>query len=29
MSIAQALAEGMVSISNEQLFDAYGVGRLW
>jgi PIN domain nuclease of toxin-antitoxin system len=27
--IAQALIEGMALVSNERLFDAYGVGRLW
>jgi PIN domain nuclease of toxin-antitoxin system len=29
MLIAQAMLEGFVLISNEQLFDAYGVRRLW
>ncbi len=29
MLIAQALAEDMVLISNETLFDAFGVQRLW
>jgi PIN domain nuclease of toxin-antitoxin system len=29
MLIAQALEEKLVLISNERLFDAYGVGRLW
>ena len=29
MLIAQALSEGLVLISNEQAFDAYGAGRLW
>jgi PIN domain nuclease of toxin-antitoxin system len=27
--IAQALAEGMTLVSNEALFDGYGVARLW
>ena len=27
--IAQAMIEGMVLVSNEELFDAYGVKRLW
>lgn len=27
--IAQALAENLVLISNEDLFDGYGVRRLW
>jgi PIN domain nuclease of toxin-antitoxin system len=29
MLIAQAMTETMVLVSNEQLFDAYGVQRLW
>lgn len=29
MLIAQALLENLVLVSNEQPFDAYGVGRLW
>jgi PIN domain nuclease of toxin-antitoxin system len=29
MLIAQADAEQMVLVSNERIFDAYGVGRLW
>jgi PIN domain nuclease of toxin-antitoxin system len=29
MLIAQAMLERLVLVSNEQLFDAYGVGRLW
>ena len=29
MLIAQALAENMVLVSNETLFDAFGVQRLW
>lgn len=29
MLIAQALAENMMLVSNETLFDAYGVQRLW
>ncbi len=29
MLIAQALADGIVLVSNEQAFDAYGVARLW
>ncbi|MDE2005130.1 MAG: type II toxin-antitoxin system VapC family toxin [Rhodospirillales bacterium] len=29
MLIAQALHEGLVLVSNETAFDAYGVGRLW
>ena len=29
MLIAQALIEGLVLVSNEQLFDAYGARRLW
>jgi PIN domain nuclease of toxin-antitoxin system len=29
MLIAQALAESLVLVSNERLFDAYGVARLW
>lgn len=29
MLIAQAIADDMVLISNETLFDAYGVRRLW
>ncbi len=29
MLIAQALAENMTLVSNETLFDAYGVQRLW
>lgn len=29
MLIAQAMLEGMVLVSNEQPFDAYGVKRLW
>ena len=27
--IAQAILEGMVLVSNEALFDAFGVQRLW
>lgn len=27
--IAQALAEGLTLVSNERLFDRYGVARLW
>lgn len=29
MLVAQAMAGGMVLVSNEQRFDAYGVTRLW
>lgn len=29
MLIAQAMLESLVLVSNEQAFDAYGVGRLW
>jgi PIN domain nuclease of toxin-antitoxin system len=29
MLIAQAMLDGMVLVSNEQHFDAYGVRRLW
>ena len=29
MLIAQAMLESLVLVSNEQPFDAYGVGRLW
>lgn len=29
MLIAQAILENLVLVSNEQAFDAYGVGRLW
>ena len=29
MLIAQALAEGLTLVSNEELFDAYGVSRHW
>jgi PIN domain nuclease of toxin-antitoxin system len=29
MLIAQAMLENLVLVSNEQPFDAYGVGRLW
>ena len=29
MLIAQALAESLTLISNERLFDRYGVARLW
>ncbi len=29
MLIAQAMLEGLVLVSNERSFDAYGVGRLW
>ncbi len=29
MLIAQALAEDLTLVSNERLFDAYGVERLW
>ena len=29
MLMAQSIAEGMVLISNETLFDAYGAKRLW
>jgi PIN domain nuclease of toxin-antitoxin system len=29
MLIAQAMQENLVLVSNEQIFDAYGVGRLW
>ena len=29
MLIAQALAEGLTLLSNERLFDRYGVTRLW
>ena len=29
MLIAQAMVDGLVLVSNEQIFDAYGVGRLW
>ncbi|MBN9510440.1 MAG: type II toxin-antitoxin system VapC family toxin [Alphaproteobacteria bacterium] len=27
--IAQAIVDGLVLVSNERAFDAYGVGRLW
>jgi len=27
--IAQAISEGLVFVSNERLFDSYGVRRLW
>jgi PIN domain nuclease of toxin-antitoxin system len=29
MLVAQALAEGMTLVSNEAVFDAYSVARLW
>jgi PIN domain nuclease of toxin-antitoxin system len=29
MLVAQALAENMMLVSNESLFDAFGVSRLW
>ena len=29
MLIAQAMVDNLVLVSNEQAFDAYGVGRLW
>jgi PIN domain nuclease of toxin-antitoxin system len=29
MLIAQALAESLTLVSNERLFDNYGVARLW
>ena len=29
MLIAQAMVENLALVSNEQTFDAYGVGRLW
>jgi PIN domain nuclease of toxin-antitoxin system len=29
MLMAQALAEGLTLVSNETLFDRYGVSRLW
>ena len=29
MLVAQALAESLTIVSNERLFDAYGVARLW
>jgi PIN domain nuclease of toxin-antitoxin system len=29
MLIAQAMVDSLVLVSNEQIFDAYGVGRLW
>ena len=29
MLIAQALAESLMLVSNERLFDSYGVPRLW
>lgn len=29
MLIAQAMLESLVLVSKEQVFDAYGVGRLW
>jgi PIN domain nuclease of toxin-antitoxin system len=29
MLIAQAMLEGLVLVSNEQPFDAHGIGRLW
>ena len=29
MLIAQAMAERLVLVSNEEIFDAYGVARLW
>jgi PIN domain nuclease of toxin-antitoxin system len=29
MLIAQAMVEGLLLVSNEDLFDAYGVARLW
>lgn len=29
MLIAQAIVDNLVLVSNEQSFDAYGVGRLW
>jgi PIN domain nuclease of toxin-antitoxin system len=27
--IAQAIVDGLLLVSNERVFDAYGVGRLW
>ena len=27
--IAQAIVDGLLLVSNERAFDAYGVGRLW
>ena len=29
MLIAQAMVDNLVLVSNEQIFDRYGVGRLW
>jgi hypothetical protein len=29
MLIAQAIVDGLVLASSEQIFDAYGVERLW
>jgi PIN domain nuclease of toxin-antitoxin system len=29
MLVAQAMVDRLVLVSNERLFDAYGVGRLW
>jgi PIN domain nuclease of toxin-antitoxin system len=29
MLIAQAILEGLVLVSNERAFDAYGVARMW
>jgi PIN domain nuclease of toxin-antitoxin system len=29
MLMAQAMVESLVLVSNEQSFDAYGIGRLW
>lgn len=29
MLIAQAMVDGLVLVSNERIFDAYGIGRLW
>lgn len=29
MLIAQAMVDGLLLVSNEQIFDAYGIGRLW
>jgi PIN domain nuclease of toxin-antitoxin system len=29
MLIAQAMVEGLVLVSNERIFDSYGIGRLW
>ena len=29
MLIAQALAEAMTLVSNEALFDGYGIDRVW